>query len=69
MERSTTIKRSAKVGETKRCTASTNKQKKYQKEDDIDKVNINSINFNSKHLVRTAKLETSPDQARVWVPH
>ena len=33
----------------------------YQKEDDIDMVNINSINFNSKHSVIKATLQTSSD--------
>ena len=38
----------------------------YQKEDDVDMVNINPINFTSKHTVITANLKTS-DQARVIV--
>ena len=33
-----------------------------------DKVNINSINFNSKHSVKTANLKTSSDQARIIAP-
>ena len=32
-------------------------------------MNINSINFNSKHLVVTENLKTSLDQARVLVPY
>ena len=37
----------------------------YQKEYNIDMVNINSINFKSKCSVITALLKTSPNQARV----
>ena len=41
----------------------------YQKEDIIDKVNINSINFNGKHSVISVNLKASSDQARVKVPY
>ena len=35
----------------------------YQKEDDINMVNIKSIHFNSKHSVIKANLKTSSNQA------
>ena len=35
----------------------------YQKEDDFDRVNINSINCNSQHSVVAANLKTSSNQA------
>ena len=43
------------------------KTDQYQKEDDIDMVNINSIIFNSKSSVITANLKTPSNQARVIV--
>ena len=39
----------------------------YQKEDDIDMVNINSINCNSKCSVITVNFKTSSNQAKVIV--
>ena len=42
---------------------------KYQEEDHIDMVNINSINFKSKHSVITANLKTSSHQVRIIVPY
>ena len=41
----------------------------YQKEDDIDMVNINSINFNSTYSVITANLKTSSNQAIIVKPY
>ena len=62
-ERSTTKRKSAEAGGTKRCTAWAQETNWYQKEDDIDMVNINSINFNSNHSVITANIKTSSNQA------
>ena len=39
----------------------------YDKEDDIYMVNINSINFNSKHSVITANFKASSNQAIIVI--
>ena len=45
------------------------KPEKHYKEDHIDTVNINFINFNSKHLLITEKLKASLNQVKVVVTY
>ena len=40
-----------------------------EKEDHNDRVNINSINSNGKHLVITPNLKSSSNQVRIIVPY
>ena len=41
----------------------------YKKEDDIDTLNINASNFNSRHSVMVANINTSSNQAIIAMPY
>ena len=56
-------------GRNKKVQSIDQETDQYQKETDIDTVNINSVNFNSKCSVITSNLKTSSDQARVIIPY
>ena len=46
-----------------------NLEKEPEEEDQIDMVNINSINFNSKCSVKTENLKTKATKVRIIVPY